>query len=159
MKRLFGVGALALISAAFAASAAMAQEPCAYSKAYGYNGQPSLSGLVCMSREAAIAAARHYRDQTYEAKHWIAHNVPGSRPWHRRLTRDDIVMYVNGVRREDACINITDERDAEFAHMVTQPNQDQFGRRLQTSFWQYKAPGVSATLVAANYADTCRSRN
>ncbi len=151
MRKLLGLA----VVCAMATSGAVAQEPCASFKQFAYSGKTELYGLVCTSQEAAIAAARHYRDQ-HGAREWLARNKPWLQVWQRPLNRDDIVEYINGVRNEESCSNAREIKNLEIVEMFTRLNKDQFSRTLRTTFWQVKAPGLSGTAVSANYVDLCR---
>lgn len=92
-----------------------------------------VEGFICGNEEAAIAAARHQRDQ--------------------KLTRPVTVQYVNKARHEDACRDVSDVP----AKLLGQPYdaKDQFGDTLKLALWQININGKKFLGISAKYADRC----
>lgn len=92
----------------------------------------TVSGIMCMSREAAIAAARHWRDQG--------------------ISLNDALVYVNRVRGEKTCFYADDAVAKKISQQV---NTDQFDRRLAVSVWEVVVEDHTLTAVSAGYLDGC----
>lgn len=130
MKRMLGALAALVLMPTIAA----AQNVCGYSQRASAGGPESytLSGVACLSREAAIAVARHALD--------------------KGLAWRDAITYVNNRRHDSSCFMVS---DMEVREISTTVSSDQFDRKYSVKIWEAKAADVSRTLVTADYLDGC----